>query len=88
MGKHGIINARYLQARRRAARWQAPAHDKAPALRPQGESRVTVGCLRDPAAPIEIFPAIHTPASMRVDRYDLVAVLALIGFGLIFFGVI
>lgn len=58
-----IINPRFFLARRRAARFDAPALSVPAYVRKHLEPRVQIGILRDPAAPIEIQPAIHTPPS-------------------------
>lgn len=62
-----ITNPRFLLARRRAARYglglDVPAY-----VRKHLEPRVQIGILRDPAKPIEIQPAIHTPASSKLLR--------------------
>lgn len=86
------INPRYLQARRRAARLAAKTDHQGlsvPAyVRRHLEPRVQIGILRDPAAPIRIQPAIHTPDGSGVRRDGLVAAIVMMCFGLVFFGVI
>lgn len=62
----GPINARFVQARRRAARLERP-HLIYPAYaRRSLTPRVEIGCMRDPAQPIKIQPAIHTPPPKRL----------------------
>jgi hypothetical protein len=79
-----IINHRFLLARRRAARYgiglEAPAY-----VRKHLTPKVEIGSNRDPAMPIEISPSIHTPPRRRLDRYDVVGVIALACFVCIFF---
>lgn len=89
MNHKKIINPRFLAARRRAARYQSPRLQQTPALRPEGGAKVDIGILRDPARPIELHPAVHLPrARRRIDRYDVIGGLAIVGLCLIFFGVI
>ncbi|MGS1115987.1 hypothetical protein [Castellaniella sp. UC4442_H9] len=80
-----ITNPRFLLARRRAARYglglDVPAY-----VRKHLEPRVQIGILRDPAAPIEIQPAIHTPEPRNAD--GLVMAIVLMGVALVAFGVI
>lgn len=63
------INPQYVFARRRAerraAKFSQPHDEIEPSIThselAQAGPKVKIGILRDPAAPIEIHPAIHTP---------------------------
>lgn len=56
-----MINIDYLQARRLARRFESPHLTVPTCERLRLRPKVRIGCLRDPALPIEILPAIHTP---------------------------
>jgi hypothetical protein len=80
-----IINHQFFLARRRAARYgiglEAPAY-----VRKHLTPKVQIGSKRDPALPIEISPAIHTPpAGTKFSGHDAIGLLALAGFVSLFF---
>lgn len=59
------IDPRFLEARRRALRYEHP-HLDYPAYARRGLTpKVQIGCTRDPAQPIVLMPAIHTPPPKR-----------------------
>lgn len=64
------INHRWRLARFRAARYEHPALDVPAYVRKHLVPRVQIGILRDPAQPIQIHPAIHTPEVASRD-WDL-----------------
>lgn len=92
------INPQWIMARRRAARRAAQfsqPHMSYPAItrRELADTgpKVKIGILRDPALPIEIHPAIHTPptrgwawqehATMAVCGVSLVAIASILSLG-------
>jgi len=51
----------YRHARRMARRFDGPHLEVPTCVRRQLQPKVKIGCMRDPALPIEITPAIHIP---------------------------
>ena len=57
----GPINPRFIQARRRAARFDHPHLDYPTYVRKGLTPKVEIGILRDPAQPITISPSLTMP---------------------------
>lgn len=56
------ISPDFKVARRRARQYEHPHLDTSPAYyRKHLRPRVQLGCMRDPAQPIEVMPSVHTP---------------------------
>lgn len=60
-----MIDDRFKEARRRARRYEHPVWDSPTCTRKGLTPRVQIGCKRDPAQPIVLMPAIHTPPPKR-----------------------
>jgi len=60
-----MIDHRYLAARQRAKQFECLSLECPTYARQRLSPRVQIGILRDPAEPIRIMPAIHTPPPKR-----------------------
>lgn len=60
-----MIDHRYLEARQRAKKFDRLSLESPTYARQRLSPKVQIGILRDPAEPIRIMPAIHTPPPKR-----------------------